>query len=83
MGYGPAPGYGPGQYYFTPTQSTLPTFEQTQRPTNVAGAQLWGSQYSGPVGPISARKLFARVTQAQVTQSGASALSWASQLSGG
>jgi hypothetical protein len=73
----------PGMYYFTPTVSVIPTFEQTQRPVNMPGGQRVGSGYSGPIGPLSVRGLLARVTQAQVKQSGAGALSWASQLSGG
>jgi hypothetical protein len=73
----------PGMYFYTPTVSVLPTFEQSQRPANIAGAQRFASGLQSPLGPLSARALFARVTQAQVSQSGASALSWASQLSSG
>lgn len=68
--------------YYTPARSVLPDFQMTQRPTNIAGGQRTGQSYTGPVGPLSARKLFARVTQSQVAQSGTSALSWASQLTG-
>lgn len=69
--------------WYTPTRSVLPTFEQTQRPTNIAGGQRTGLSFSGLLGPLSARRMAARVKQSQVAQSGAGALSWASQLTGG
>lgn len=69
--------------WYTPTRSVLPTFQQTQRPTNIAGGQRTGLSFSGLLGPLSARRMNARVTQSQVAQSGAGALSWAEQLTGG
>lgn len=67
----------------TPTVSSTPTFEQTQRPTNIAGGQRYGGNAGGPLGPISSRRLAARVAAAQVRQSGLSATQWAQGLSGG
>lgn len=69
--------------YFVPTRSVLPYFEQTQRPTNIAGGQRTGQSVTGLAGPLSSRSLFARVKSAQLAQSGATALSWAQQLTGG
>jgi hypothetical protein len=69
--------------WYTPTVSTLPTFDQTQRPTNVAGGQRYGANPGAPVGPLTAKGWRKRVTQASVAQSGASALSWAANLTEG
>lgn len=73
----------PGMYWFTPTRSTLPYWEQTQRPANIAGGQRTGQSVTGLFGPLKQRAAKTRVTQAQVAQSGAGALSWAQQLTGG
>src|ERR1035437_3156786 len=51
----------PGMYYFTPTVSVIPTFEQTQRPVNMPGGPRVGSGYSGPIRPPSGRGLLAPV----------------------
>jgi hypothetical protein len=69
--------------WYTPTVSTLPTFMQTQRPNNVQGGQRWAGKPGGPLGPLSSRKLSARVAAAQVRQSGLSATEWAQGLTGG
>jgi hypothetical protein len=69
--------------WYTPTVSTLPTFDQTQQPTNIAGGQRFGAPAGAPLGPLTAKGWRSRVTQAQVAQSGASALSWAANLTEG
>lgn len=69
--------------WYTPTVSTLPTFEQTQRPTNIPGGQRYGANPGAPLGPLSSRKLAARVAAAQVRQSGLQATQWAQGLTGG
>ena len=69
--------------WYTPSESVLPNFMQTQQPTNVAGGQRTGATPGAPVGPITARGWAQRVMQSQVQQSGASALSWAANLSEG
>lgn len=69
--------------WYTPTVSVLPTFDQTQRPTNVAGGQRFGAPAGAPVGPLTSKGWRSRVTQAQIAQSGASALSWAANLTEG
>lgn len=70
-------------YWYTPSRSVIPTFEQTQQRAYQPGPQRSGQTYTGPIGPISVGALKARITQAQVRQSGASALSWARSLTGG
>lgn len=69
--------------WYTPSQSPNPTFQQTQRPTNIAGGQRYGQNAGGPLGPLSAKKLAQRVASAQVRQSGLTAQQWATGLSGG
>ena len=69
--------------WYTPSESVLPNFMQTQQPANVAGGQRVGAVPGAPVGPISSRAYASRVLQAQIKQSGASALSWAANLSEG
>lgn len=70
--------------WYTPTAFALPpgstNLQTTQRPNNVMGGQRYGSQFSGPIGPISARKNQANVVAAQVRQSGMQALQWAQGL---
>lgn len=72
-------------YWYTPTRFPLPVgstnLQTTTRPNNLPGAQRYGSQFSGPIGPISARKNQANVVAAQVRQSGLNALRWAEGLS--
>lgn len=73
---------GLSSHWYTPTQSVVPTFQQTQQPTNVAGGQRWGQTYTGPIGPISAQAMRARVATAQVRQSGLAAMQFAQNLRG-
>lgn len=69
--------------YYTPATTYLPngSVEQTQRPNNVSGGQRYGSLFSGPIGPISAKANAAQVAAAQVRQSGLAATRWAQGLS--
>lgn len=55
---------------------------QTQRPTNVPGAQRWGGNAGplAPAGPIASRQMRQSVLQAQIRQSGTGIMSWAQQL---
>jgi hypothetical protein len=69
--------------WWTPTVSPLYTFQQTQRPANVAGGQRFAGKPGGPLGPISSRALAARVAAAQVRQSGLQATDWAQSMTGG
>lgn len=69
--------------YFTPTVSVVPTFQQTAHPVNVPGGQRAGQTHTGPLGPLSARKLQQAVVAAQVRQSGLQAMQWAQGLQGG
>lgn len=72
---------GNSQWYY-PALTVIPNgnLQQTQANAVVAGGQRYGSIYSGPIGPISARAAQAAVTAAQVRQSGLSAMSWAKDL---
>lgn len=71
--------------WYTPTALALPpgstNLQTTTSPNNIMGGQRYGSQFSGPIGPLSARKNQANVVAAQVRQSGLSALQWAQGLS--
>jgi hypothetical protein len=69
--------------WFTPSVSSTLTFQQTQRPTNIAGGQRFAGKPGAPIGPLSARALAARVSAAQVRQSGLAATQWAQGLTGG
>jgi hypothetical protein len=64
------------------SRSALPTFQQTQQKTPVAGAQLYGSR-AGDIagaGPWASRRLRQSVLEATIIQGGTSAMSWADQL---
>lgn len=61
----------------------LTNFQHTQSPSNVNGGQRYGGKPGGPTGPLSARKMAARVAAAQVRQSGLAATQWAQGLTGG
>lgn len=65
-----------GWYY--PSLTPLPNgnLTQTTTPNNVPGAQRYGSLFSGPIGPISAKKNAARLAAQQVRQSGLAATTW-------
>jgi hypothetical protein len=66
-----------------PTATPLPgngQLGQTQRPNNIAGAQRYGSLFSGPIGPITAQRNAALVAIAQVKTSGLQAVQWAKAL---
>lgn len=76
---------GNNPLWYTPTAFALPqgstNLQTTTRPNNIVGSQRYGSQFSGPIGPLSARKNQANVVAAQVRQSGLSAVKWAEGLS--
>jgi hypothetical protein len=74
-------GNNPGWYY--PSLTVIPNgnLQQTQRPNNVNGGQRYGSLFSGPIGPLSARRMAANVAAQQVRQSGLTAMQWAQGLS--
>lgn len=67
----------------TPSKTPTPNgnLQLSQTPAQLAGGQRYGSLFSGPIGPVSARKNAAAVTRAQVQQSGLASLAWAQQLS--
>lgn len=69
-----------GWYY--PALTSLPngSVTQTTKPNNVTGGQRYGSIFSGPLGPLSSKKLAANVNAAQVRQSGLAAMEWAQGL---
>lgn len=71
---------GLNSHWQVPTVSVLPYWVQTQRPTNLPSAQRDASRYTGGIGPLTARRFRANVTAAQVRQSGAQAMAWASDL---
>jgi hypothetical protein len=58
-------------------------FQHTQSPSNISGAQRNAGKPGGPLGPLSSRRLSARVAAAQVRQSGLQATEWAQGLTGG
>lgn len=68
-------------WYF-PAVKPLPlgSIQQTQQPAYLPGAQRYGSQFSGPIGPLSARLLSRRVLADQVRQSGMALVQYASQI---
>lgn len=68
--------------WFVPTRGVVPDFMATAYPQNVPGGQRMGSTYTGPLGPISSRRMQSRVVAAQVRQSGLQAMQWAQGLSG-
>lgn len=57
--------------------------QQTQQNANIAGGQRNGSTFRGGLGPLQQQGIMAGVTAQQVRQSGAQALGWARQLTGG
>ncbi len=75
-------GAGVGAHWYYPALTAIPngSVQQTQRPNNIVGGQRWGSMYSGPISPISAKQNAAAVTAAQVRQSGLQAMAWARGL---
>lgn len=74
--------WGCSNWYY-PSISAIPNgnLQQTTRPNNVNGGQRYGSLVGAPLGPISAKKNAARLTAAQVRQSGLQAMQWAQGLS--
>lgn len=70
--------YTPTAYALGPNETNLQT---TTRPANIAGAQRYGSRFSGPIGPLSVKKNQANLRAAQVRQSGLSLTEWAQGLS--
>ncbi len=74
--------WGCANYYY-PQINYLPngSVQETQAPSNIAGAQRYGSQYSGGIGPVNAKRNAAAVTAAQIRQSGLQAMNWARGLS--
>lgn len=67
--------------YYTPTKSGQVNFLLNQQQAYLPGYQRYGSQYSGPLGPISSKQLQQNVVTAQIRQSGLQALQWAQGLS--
>lgn len=68
--------------WYTPTAAPVTNggLSQTTNANNLPGGQLWGSQYGGPIGPISAQSMRANVVAQQVRQSGLAAMGWAKAL---
>lgn len=73
-------GNNPRWYYPTLAPTPLGNNQQTTQGTAFAGAQRFGSMFGGPIGPITARLFAARVSAAQVRQSGLQAMTWARGL---
>lgn len=73
-------GMNSGWYY--PTVSAIPGGSpQEYRPTpGAAGGQRYGSRYSGPIGPLSVRRMRQRVAQASIEQTALMAEPWAGVL---
>lgn len=74
-------GNNPGWNFPLLAPAPLGNNQLTTQGTADPGSQRYGSMYGGPIGPISARKYAARVTAAQVRQSGLQAMQWARGLS--
>lgn len=73
------------RWYYPPAGGSglpLGSVQLTQRGANVTPAQLSGQRFTGLIGPLSARAAMARVTAAQVRQSGTQMMDWARSLSG-
>lgn len=73
---------GNNAHWYTPTLTAIPngSLQQTQRPNNLPGGQRDAVRYTGPIGPLSARRNAVLVAAAQVRQSGLAALGWAHDL---
>lgn len=73
---------GSSRWYY-PSLTVIPngSVQQTTKPNNVNGGQRYGSIYSGPLGPLSTRRMAGNVARAQVQQSGLQAMDWARSLS--
>lgn len=74
--------WGSSHYYY-PQISYLPngSVQETAFPAQRPTAQRYGSTYTGPIGPVSAKQNAAAVTAAQIRQSGMQAYQWAKGLS--
>lgn len=74
--------WGNSDWYY-PTRTYLPngSVQQTQQAASDPGGQRYGSTFTGPIGPLSAKRNAAAVTAAQVRQSGMQNLAWAQGLS--
>lgn len=73
---------GNNPHWYTPQvqPTALAGVQQTTRGTGFAGAQRYGSIFGGPIGPTNVRQMQARLTAAQVRQSGLAMMQWARGL---
>lgn len=73
---------GVGAHWYYPALTAIPngSLQQTQRPNNVTGGQRYGSRFTGPIGPVNAKRAAAALSAAQVRQSGLAAMQWAQGL---
>lgn len=76
---------GNNPHWYYPASTPLPygSITQTTTPSNIVGATRNGQQFSGPVGPLNARAMYAQVVLAQLRQSGQLARGWVAALTPG